>query len=96
MSQYIAFESFLTAFKYASRTLTGKPYMAVGRNMAIRKALFIEVGGYDNIKNVTGGDDDLFVQLHATSTNTKLILGEHSLVKTAPEKILERITSIRK
>ncbi len=86
LSQYVAYEAFITAFKYASQALIGNPYMAVGRNLAIRKRLFNEKGGYKDIKNIKGGDDDLFIQAHATSHNTRLLLGEKSNVHTIPEK----------
>ncbi|MEO1254308.1 MAG: glycosyltransferase [Bacteroidota bacterium] len=86
LSQYVSYESFVTAFMYGSRTLMKKPYMAVGRNLAIRRKFFLDVRGYQKIKGIMGGDDDLFIQLHANSQNTKLILGDDSLVFTEPEK----------
>lgn len=85
LSHYIRFESFMTAFSYASTTLYGRPYMGVGRNLAIRKAFFESKGGYNVIKTITGGDDDLFVQKNATFENTRIVLGRESLVETKPE-----------
>ena len=86
LSQYISYEAFLTAFKYTSRALAGSPYMAVGRNMAIRKTFFNQSGGYESIKGITGGDDDLFIQQYATGSNTKVALGNEGIVITEPEK----------
>ncbi len=86
LSQYISYEAFITAFNYISRAIIGKPYMAVGRNMAIRKALFEKSGGYQKIKKITGGDDDLFIQQHASKKNAYVVLGKDSLVITKPEK----------
>lgn len=84
LSKYIQFEAFMTAFMYASFTLAGMPYMAVGRNFAVRKTLFLDQGGYDSIKSIAGGDDDLFIQKNATSVNTRLALGPDALVFTRP------------
>ena len=86
LSNYIRFEGFMTAFYYVSRALQKRPYMAVGRNMAIRKSFFHSVGGYESFKSVTGGDDDLFVQHNAGRTNTSVVLGKLALVQTFPKK----------
>ena len=86
LSKFIQFEAFMTAFTYAGRTLSGKPYMAVGRNMAIRKSFFIESNGYDDIHSIQGGDDDLFIQKNASKENTRILLGAESVVFTEPER----------
>lgn len=85
LSYFIQFEAFMTAFLYISKALLGKPYMAVGRNMAIRKSFFKASGGYERYKSVTGGDDDLFIQQNATKSNTQVVLGRESLMLTKPE-----------
>ncbi|MEP1033694.1 glycosyltransferase [Ekhidna sp.] len=84
LSNFIRFESFMTAFMYISRALRGKPYMAVGRNMAVRKSFFKNSGGYEAIKSIVGGDDDLFIQRNATKDNTQVMLGVDNLVFTMP------------
>ncbi len=83
---FIQYEAFITAFNYLALAITGKPYMGVGRNMAIRTSFFKKVGGYTTIQAIKGGDDDLFIQHHASSTNTGVVLGKESLVYTYPEK----------
>lgn len=85
LTYFIQFEAFMTAFTYISRSLLGKPYMAVGRNMVIRRSFFKKVGGYEEIKSITGGDDDLFIQQHATKANTRVMLGNESMVYTFAE-----------
>lgn len=85
LSAYIRFESFVTGFLYLCSALSKRPYMAVGRNMAIRKSFFIASGGYTSFKSAQGGDDDLFIQKNANSTNTKVVLGTDSLVETYPK-----------
>lgn len=86
LSYFIQFEAFMTAFIYIYRALKGKPYMAVGRNMAIRRSFFTTSEGYQNIKSLTGGDDDLFIQQNATRNNTQVMLGAESLVFTEPKR----------
>ncbi|MEQ9465851.1 MAG: glycosyltransferase [Ekhidna sp.] len=86
LSHFIRFESFMTAFSYISKAHYGRPYMGVGRNMAIRKSFFHKVGGYLPFKSITGGDDDLFIQKNATTTNTRVVLGRESLMETEPEQ----------
>ena len=85
LSHFIRFESFMTAFSYLSTALYGRPYMGVGRNLALRKSFFMQSGGYLPFKSVTGGDDDLFIQRNATVANTRVVLGRESLTETAPE-----------
>lgn len=85
LSTFIQYEAFITAFTYISKALMGRPYMAVGRNMAIRKSFFLSSGGYEEFKSVLGGDDDLFIQKNATSANSQVISGPESLVYTQPK-----------
>ncbi len=86
LSQFTRFEAFLTAFQYTSKAIKGKPYMGVGRNMAIKQSVFVNANGYNSIKSIKGGDDDLLIQKIGTSINTSVALGVDSLVITQPEK----------
>jgi cellulose synthase/poly-beta-1,6-N-acetylglucosamine synthase-like glycosyltransferase len=72
LNLFIRFESVLTAIQYFSFALLKNPYMGVGRNMAYRKSLFLEKKGFNQFLNVTGGDDDLFVNQHAKSATTRV------------------------
>jgi len=85
LNAFIRFETLLTAIQYISFASLGNPYMGVGRNMAYRKSMFLEKKGFNNFLNVTGGDDDLFVNQHATGKNTGVVIGEDSLVYSLPE-----------
>ncbi|MEP5611472.1 MAG: glycosyltransferase [Cyclobacteriaceae bacterium] len=82
LQTFIQFEGFLTAFNYLSMALLRKPYMGVGRNLAIEKSFFLENHGYSDFKSVVGGDDDLFIQKNANSKNTEIFVGFESLVFT--------------
>lgn len=61
LSRMIQYESWFVAAQYMSAAIMGRPYMGVGRNLAFRKSLFHEVGGYKDHISVPGGDDDLFI-----------------------------------
>lgn len=89
LSEYICFEAFMTIFMYISRALQGKPYMGVGRNMMIKKSFFNQKGGYESIKGIRGGDDDLFIQQHANKFNMRVALGQQTLVWTYPKKTMK-------
>ena len=75
LSAFTYYETIYTAIQYLGFALTGSPYMGVGRNLAYRKSVFQESGGFDQHVEITGGDDDLFVQEHANSANTSVVLG---------------------
>lgn len=56
------FETINTMINYIGFGIRKKAYMGVGRNIAYRKELFQQLNGFSPYENVTGGDDDLFVQ----------------------------------
>jgi glycosyltransferase involved in cell wall biosynthesis len=83
---FIRFESLLTALQYMAFGLLKSPYMGVGRNLSYRKSFFLSEKGFNQFMNVTGGDDDLFVNQHAKSDNTAIALHTDSIVYSVPEK----------
>ena len=86
MNRFIRFETILTALQYFSFGWLGNPYMGVGRNLAYRKSLFLEEKGFNNFLHVTGGDDDLFVNMHARGRNTRLEIAPESQVFSEPKR----------
>jgi cellulose synthase/poly-beta-1,6-N-acetylglucosamine synthase-like glycosyltransferase len=85
LNSFIRFETYLTAIQYIGFALIGRPYMGVGRNLAYRKSLFINNKGFNTHLSVMGGDDDLFVNEHATGKNTDVSIGREVLVYSQPE-----------
>ncbi|MBS1681066.1 MAG: glycosyltransferase [Bacteroidetes bacterium] len=85
LNAFIRFESFLAGIQFVSLARLGKPYMGVGRNLAYRKELFLSNKGFNEHLGITGGDDDLFVNRHATSENTLVRIGTESLVFSKPK-----------
>ena len=89
LNLFIRFETLFTAIQYIGYALAGNPYMGVGRNLAYRKSVFLENKGFNNFLSVTGGDDDLFVNQHATTKNTTVALGSDALVYSFPKTTLK-------
>lgn len=82
LNKLIRFETLLTALQYFSYAKLGQPYMAVGRNLAYTKSLFFQANGFINHMNIKSGDDDLFVNEVATSSNTALCSSENGFTES--------------
>lgn len=85
LNSFIRFESFLTGIQFIGLALLGRPYMGVGRNLMYRKELFLDNKGFNSHLSVMGGDDDLFVNQHATAKNTAISIGGESVVVSKPK-----------
>jgi cellulose synthase/poly-beta-1,6-N-acetylglucosamine synthase-like glycosyltransferase len=85
LNLFIRFDTLITGIQYVSMAMAGYPYMGVGRNLAYRKSLFLDNRGFNDIREITGGDDDLFVNRHATGTNTGVEVSKESLVYSIPK-----------
>ncbi len=85
LNLFIRFETLLTAIQYFSFGWLKNPYMGVGRNLAYRKSLFLEKKGFNNYLHVTGGDDDLYVNMHARGKNTQLRIAPESHTYSIPK-----------
>jgi glycosyltransferase involved in cell wall biosynthesis len=86
LNSLIRYETMLTIIQYIGLALAGRPYMGVGRNLAYRKSLFLENKGFNDHLKVQGGDDDLFVNRHATAANTGVAIGSDTLVHSVPKR----------
>lgn len=82
LNAMIRFETLRTAISYLSAALNGHPYMGVGRNLAYTKTLFFANKGFAAHMHVLSGDDDLFVNQNATSTNTDIEIHPDSFMYT--------------
>ena len=86
LNLFIRYETIFTALTYATFTLLGLPYMGIGRNLGYKKSLFHRVQGFTGIENVTGGDDDLFINKVANKRNTALALSHESITYSFPKE----------
>jgi cellulose synthase/poly-beta-1,6-N-acetylglucosamine synthase-like glycosyltransferase len=85
LNSFIRFEAWITALQFIAFALLGRPYMGVGRNLAYRKSLFLDAKGFNNYLHVTGGDDDLFVNRHASRDNVAVVITPSSVVFSKPK-----------
>lgn len=85
LNAFIRFETLNTAIQYIGLAFLGLPYMGVGRNLAYKKDLFLKNKGFNSHIDITGGDDDLFVNKHASGKNTSVNLGAEALITSWPK-----------
>jgi cellulose synthase/poly-beta-1,6-N-acetylglucosamine synthase-like glycosyltransferase len=81
----IRYETFYTAVQYFSFALAGNPYMGVGRNLCYLKKSFLKNKGFEGHRNITGGDDDLFIRDISKKDNVGICLGKASQTVSIPE-----------
>ena len=86
LNLFIRYETLQTAILYFTMALSGMPYMGVGRNIGYKKSFFLSKKGFNKFLNVTGGDDDLFVNKHSSAKNTVVVLHPESVVLSEPKR----------
>lgn len=86
LNKFIRYEAFLTALNYISLALNKNPYMGVGRNLAYTKSLFFSGKGFASHMHILSGDDDLFVNQHATASNTAVEIHSDAHVWSSPKE----------
>ncbi|GAB4428821.1 MAG: glycosyltransferase [Bacteroidia bacterium] len=64
LNALIQWETFYAAFQYIGLAMQGRPYMAVGRNLAYTRAFFRRHGGLAAFRGSLSGDDDLLVNAY--------------------------------
>jgi len=85
LNSFIRFESLLTGIQMVSLANLGRPYMGVGRNLAYTKSLFFLNKGFNSHLDITGGDDDLFVNRQSSKQNTLVSIGPESITLSKPK-----------
>lgn len=74
VNRLVRYDTLFNGLHYLGAAICGHPYMGVGRNLAYRKSLFFESGGFSHLMTNRAGDDDLFVNHVATATNTAVVV----------------------
>jgi len=85
LNAFIRYETFMTAVVYGTFTLSGMPYMGVGRNMAYKKSTFLNIVKKEEFEKTAFGDDDLAINVMATSQNTMLQFEEKASIISLPK-----------
>ena len=72
LNYLIRMDALQIAIQYMGTAARGFPYMGVGRNLAYKKQLFFDVGGFKKHIDLKWGDDDLFINQIADKNNTTI------------------------
>ncbi len=83
LNSWARFETAYTALQYFAFARIGMPYMGVGRNLAWKKSLFQQAGGFVRHADLPSGDDDLLVNAVAKPGRVALCLTPASFVYSA-------------
>jgi poly-beta-1,6-N-acetyl-D-glucosamine synthase len=67
LNAWICWEALYTLTQYIGMAGWGRAYMGVGRNMAVKKDLFLKHNDFDSHYHIPSGDDDIFVNKAARS-----------------------------
>ncbi len=84
INKLIRWETFHTALQYLSYAAAGLPYMGVGRNLSYKKSIFFRHKGFSSHNHVASGDDDLFINIAATKTNTEIVIDKDAFTLSEP------------
>lgn len=95
----------LQKLEFAGLILTGAglignktPIICNGANLAFRKKVFYEVGGYEDVMNLSSGEDELLMQKIAAKTKyeIKFCMNKNAVVKTEAKTSLKDFLNQRK
>lgn len=89
VNRLVRYDTLFNALHYLGAAICGHPYMGVGRNLAYKKALFFESGGFTHLMGNRAGDDDLFVNHVATKENTAVALSRDSYTWSPSKKTMK-------
>ena len=89
VNRLVRYDTLFNGLHYLGAAICGHPYMGVGRNLAYRKSLFFESGGFTKLMNNVAGDDDLFVNHVATKANTAVVLSRESYTWSISKKTMK-------
>lgn len=73
LNAFTRWETLHTFLQYSSYALAGKPYMAVGRNLACTKGVLLRAQASPVWKALPSGDDDLLVSIAGTADNVAVV-----------------------
>ena len=89
LNKLIRFDTFIIGIQYLSFAIANKAYMGVGRNLSYKKELFFKNKGFSTHYHINSGDDDLFINQNANSTNVGMVIHKNSLTYSIPAKTLD-------
>lgn len=85
LNAFVRWETLHTYIQYASYTLSARPYMAVGRNLACTKSAMLKAQQSPAWAQLPSGDDDLLINAVADGSNMSIVATPSSIT-TSPAK----------
>ena len=82
----IQYDTLFNGLQYTGMALSRHPYMGVGRNLAYKKDIFFQSGGFTHISFTRAGDDDLLVNCIADRRNTAVVITPESITFSRPKQ----------
>lgn len=86
LNKLIQYETYITAITYLGFTDKKIPYMAVGRNFAIKKNIYLKFN-FGAFKHLQGGDDDLII--NHLNPSIKAVYSPISSTRSIPKNRLK-------
>lgn len=84
LNALLRYETFHTAMLYTTAAILGVPYMAVGRNLGVKKS-YLSEAYFKEIKSLSG-DDDILINQYANKQNSKICIDDNAQVVSTPKK----------
>ncbi|MBE0638310.1 MAG: glycosyltransferase [Bacteroidales bacterium] len=78
---WFRFAAFYDGLLYLSMALARSTFKGIGRNLSYRKTLFYNQNGFSSHYTINAGDDELFINKAATSTNVQVQTSLASMVE---------------
>ncbi len=75
---WLRFTAFYDALFYLSMALSGRPFKGIGKNLSYSRQLFYANKGFSSHYTIRDGDDELFVNMTAKKTNTRIQVSEEA------------------
>jgi len=86
LNAFIRWETIHTFLQYSTYIFAGKPYMAVGRNLACTKEVFTRAQQSEVWNKLPSGDDDLLMRCCATRHNTAVVWHRDAFTVSEPKR----------
>ena len=88
MDRVLIFENLAQDAFFASCIGRGLTMSCVGRNIAFRKKYFFDINGYEDMKKIESGDDDLLMHrmIYGKKCKTAYVISKYSNVYSTPPK----------
>lgn len=84
LNTLIRYDTLSIALQYITYSLSGFPYMGVGRNLGYKKTLFYQNKGFSGHYHIDSGDDDIFINQVANKHNTQIQISDEAITRSEP------------